>query len=236
MGCRPTHHQELAGVCISFDDRTINEWYEMRSMLSEYHAKVTFFISQFDSLSEDEVDKLKVLRSEGHEIGSHGAMHVVAEHYIKENSYKEYIQNEIEANTKSMKKVGLDPVSFAYPYGSKYWFTDYLIGRKFKMIRNVYPKKIEDIRLADDIYYSLNDEKVAWALGIDRINKLSNEIIKKAIEKAANEGSVLMLYGHVPSLNTESNGYDFDLEMLKFILSQAREKRLKFYCVQDLRN
>jgi peptidoglycan-N-acetylglucosamine deacetylase len=236
MGCSSTNHQELAGICISFDDRTIHEWYEMRPVLDEYDAKVTFFISQFDSLSESEIDKLKVLKGDGHEIGSHGAMHVVAEYYIKENSYKEYIQNEIEANSESMKKAGLDPVSFAYPYGSKYWFTNYLIGQKFKMIRNVYPKKVEDIQLADDIYYRFGDEKEAWALGIDRISNLSEEMVRKAIEKAASEGSVLMLYGHVPSSNTESKGYDFDVKLLRFILSQAREKGLKFYRVGDLRN
>lgn len=73
------------GICLSFDDRTIEAWYEMRSLLNRYDAKVTFFISEFDSLSEKEIQWLNELAADGHEIGSHGAMHVNAEYYIPES-------------------------------------------------------------------------------------------------------------------------------------------------------
>jgi peptidoglycan/xylan/chitin deacetylase (PgdA/CDA1 family) len=234
-GCETSDHRPSAGVCISFDDRTIQEWYQMRDVLRENNAKATFFITQFDSLSNQELEMLKQLRDDGHEIGSHGAMHVLAEKYIQENSYTKYMQNEVHANTQSMKKAGFDPVSFAYPYGSSYWFTDFIIGQHYKIIRNVYPKPVEKYDLSDSYYYKWNNQKVIWAVGFDRISNLSESIIDRLMEKAANDQSVLILYGHVPSVSEHNNSYDFDINKLKYILSTAREKKLKFFRVQDLR-
>src|SRR5688572_11158013 len=107
-----------SGICLSFDDRTVKEWYKMNDLLKKYNSRVTFFITQFDSLDSAEIMMLRQLENEGHEIGSHGALHVISENYIKENSYSEYIKNEIDANSLAMKKNGFVPKSFSYPYGA----------------------------------------------------------------------------------------------------------------------
>ena len=111
----------------------------MKELLKKYNSRVTFFITQFDSLEPSEIEMLKELEKEGHEIGSHGALHVVSENYIKAKTYKEYIENEIDASIFSMKKKGVTPKSFAYPYGAKYWFTDMLLLKKFRILRGVEP-------------------------------------------------------------------------------------------------
>jgi len=78
---------------------------------------VTFFITQFDSLTPDEIGLLHRFEDEGHEIGSHGALHVLSEHYIREHSYQDYLEKEIGKNLQSMRKHGFNPRSFAIPMG-----------------------------------------------------------------------------------------------------------------------
>jgi len=229
-------NKDQPGICLSFDDRTIDEWYQMRPLLNQYNAKVTFFVTQFDSLTQEEISKLWILKSEGHEIGSHGAMHVLAEHYIKENSYSKYMRLEIDSSINSMRNANFEPVSFAYPYGASYWFTDYLIGRKFEIIRNVYALKTdEDITLANDIYISPHKNKIVWALGIDVANHLSKEKITHALNRTSEAKKVLMLYGHVPSIKNKKNPYSFDLILLEYILLEAQKRSLKFYLIKELR-
>ena len=72
------HENEIkrSGICLSFDDRTVKEWYEIKDLLKKYNSHVTFFITQFDSLDSTEIRMLRELENEGHEIGSHGALHV----------------------------------------------------------------------------------------------------------------------------------------------------------------
>jgi ribosomal protein L19 len=73
--------ERYSGICLSFDDRSINEWFELRELLNGNEVRATFFITQADSLNSLEIHKLKVLQNDGHEIGFHGNMHVLSEYY-----------------------------------------------------------------------------------------------------------------------------------------------------------
>ncbi len=223
------------GICISFDDRSIKEWYDMRDLLKKYSSQVTFFVTQFDSLDSSEIIMLKELERDGHEIGSHGALHVVSEFYIKENTYKEYLENEIDASISSMIERGFTPKSFAYPYGAKYWFSDMILLKKFKILRGVEPINNEkNLTLLDNIYYTYNGDKTLSSIGIDKINGLTKEIINKAIKRAFDNKEVLMLHGHSPLTNTENTNYNFDINLLEYILNEAKKNDLEFIRYEDL--
>lgn len=204
----------------------------MNSLLERYNAKVTFFVSQFDSLDENEIRLLHELEKKGHEIGSHGAMHVVSEYFIKEKGYTDYLSNEVDQSIASMKKAGFDPVSFAYPYGAKYWFTDYLILKRFKSVRGVSPVNVEkDLTQIDEIYSHYNSNKFS-AIGLDKNMNLSNDLVQKALLRAKQNKEVLFLYGHYPG--SGSDGYQFNIHFLEFILKETKEQGLRFYLFKDL--
>ncbi|MEJ7644995.1 MAG: polysaccharide deacetylase family protein [Chryseolinea sp.] len=223
------------GICISFDDRSIKEWYDIKELLKRYNSHVTFFITQFDSLEPGEIRMLKELQTEGHEIGSHGALHAISEYYIKEKTYNEYIENEIDANISSMKKSGFNPKSFAYPYGAKYWFTDMILLRKFKIVRGIEPINDEkDLTLIDNIYYTFNGDQTLSSIGIDKNNGLTKGMIDKAIKRAFDNKEVLMLYGHSPIARTDNGAYNFDIYILEYILSEAQKNNLEFMRYEDL--
>jgi peptidoglycan/xylan/chitin deacetylase (PgdA/CDA1 family) len=221
------------GICISFDDRTIHEWNDLSPLFDRYDAKVTFFVTQFDSLDEEEIAILKELKAKGHEIGSHGAMHVISEHYIQEHGYRKYLENEIDQSVSSMETQGLKPTSFAYPYGAKYWFTDYLLLKRFKVVRGVTSMQMNaDIATIDEIYLSDRDNDVS-ALGFDHGTNLKPNDLKRAFDRACVSNEVVMLYGHYPGSDS-SDAYTFDLKFLEEMLRMAQERKLRYYLVSEL--
>ncbi len=225
-----------AGVSLSFDDRSVNEWFELRGLFRENNVRATFFITQPDSLDSIEIYKLKELQNDGHEIGFHGTMHVLSEYYIKENSYTDYLDNEISKGMKTMDSLGFKCVSFAYPYGAKYWFTDFLLLRKFEFLRGVSPvNKEKNISKMDEIYYSFDGSKILSALGFDINSGITKSMIDVAIERSIASQEVLLLYAHAPDTDEQDNGYSFNIELLKYIIQKAKENDIGFYPMCELK-
>ena len=233
--CQYNDNPIVPGICISFDDRSIKDWYDIKDLLKEYDATATFFITQFDSLDETEIEMLKELQKDGHEIGFHGAKHVYAEYYIKENSYSSYLKYEIDEGLQSMRLAGFDCRSFAYPYGSKYWFTDYLLLKRFDIVRSVATfDKEENLKSIDDIYFRGGDTGVVSAIGIDGGSGVTSAMIDGAIKRAKRNGEVLMIYGHQPVWNNNPESYQFSTHLLSYFLEQSKQNGLKFYTFQEL--
>lgn len=160
---------------------------------------------------------------------------MVSEFYIKNNTYKDYLENEINPSIRSMKQAGFNIKSFAYPYGAKYWFTDFMLLQKFDVLRSVTSiNKEKDLTLIDEIYYDFNGDRTLSAIGIDTNGKVTKEMIKNAIKRASDNNQVLMVYGHIPMSSPASNSYELDIDFLKFILVEAKRKGLEFYRFKDL--
>lgn len=233
--CDSNMELNRAGVCLSFDDQSVTEWFELRELFKSNNVIVTFFISEPKLLDSTEIAKLKLLQEDGHEIGFHGNLHVLSEYYIKEHSYASYLKDEIEDGLILMDSIGFNCRSFAYPYGSKYWFTDVLLLRKFDHLRSVSGVNNEkDLTIIDDIYYSFDGDKTISAIGFDNNERLNDMMINDAMEKALEKKNVLMLYGHTPTNNSTSTGYYFSEDRLKYIIDRSNQLGLAFYRIKDL--
>ncbi len=244
FACQPKKPIKQPGIAVSFDDRFVKEWYQIRPLLKKYKARCTFFITQPDSLSEEEVSLLHELQKEGHEIGCHGAMHVRSMYYIWDFSLDEYMKNEIFSALKTMKKQGFFPKTFAHPGGSQTWYSDRELLKYFTLLRDVsmktrtlwnfdYTHEIEDI---DEIFYQQDGHRKVNALLIDTSTKLSIEDIKKGLKRASKEGSIMMMFGHKPLTKTtqKADDYGFDIQFLAQILSESAKLKLKTYTMQEL--
>jgi peptidoglycan-N-acetylglucosamine deacetylase len=244
--CRQKKVVQQAGIAISFDDRFVKEWYQLRPLLKKYNAKCTFFITQPDSLSHEDVILLHKLEDEGNEIGCHGAMHVRSMYYIWDFSLEEYMNNEIFPALKTMKKQGFSPKTFAHPGGSQTWYSDRELLKHFSLLRDVsmktrivwdfdYTHEIEDI---DEIFHQHDGTRKVNALLIDTSAKLTIEDIKKGLNRASEEGSVMMMFGHKPLTKTtqKANEYGFDVKFLEQILAESAKLNLKTYTMQELPN
>lgn len=244
VACKQEKVYQKAGIAISFDDRFVKEWYQLRPLLKKYNAKCTFFITQPDSLSHEEVAWLHQLEADGNEIGCHGAMHVRSRHYIWQFSLEEYMKNEIFHALKTMKKQGFSPKTFAHPGGSQMWYSDRELLKYFTLLRDVsmktrtiwgfdYTHEIEDI---DEIFHQRDGVRKVNALLIDTSAKLTIEDIKKGLRRASQEGSVMMIFGHKPFIKTthKSDEYGFDVKFLEQILQETVKLNLKTYTMQEL--
>ena len=246
FACKQRKIVQQVGIAISFDDRFVKEWYQLRPYFEKYNAKCTFYITQPDSLSHDEVDLLHQLEKDGNEIGCHGAMHVRSMYYIWDFSLEEYMNNEIFPALRTMKKYGFSPKTFAHPGGSQMWYSDRELLKHFTLLRDVsmktrtlwdynYTHEVEDI---DEIFYQRNGTQKVNALLIDTSAKLTIEDIKKGLKRASEEGSVMMMFGHKPLTKTtqKADEYGFDVKFLEQILQESAKLNLKTYTMQELTN
>ncbi len=228
------------------DDRFVKEWYQLRPLLKKYNAKCTLYITQPDSLSDEEVKLLHQLESEGNEIGCHGAMHVRSMYYIWDFSLDEYMNNEIFPALKTMKKQGFSPKTFAHPGGSQMWYSDRELLKYFMLLRDVsvktrtlwdfnYTHEIDEI---DEIYHQRDGTQKVNALLIDTSAKLTIDDIRKGLKRASEEGSVMMIFGHKPLArsNPRVGEYGFEIQFLEQILAESAKLNLKTYTMQQLQN
>ena len=239
---KKTIHQ--GGIALSLDDRFVKEWTQLRPLLNRYNVKATFYITQPDSLSVEEVNMLHELRKDGHEIGCHGAMHVRSIPYIWENSLDEYMENEIFHCLETMKKQGFSPTTFAHPGGSQMWYSDRELLKYFTLLRDVSLKTrelenyqyIREVGEMNEIYYQHDKTQKVNALLIDVGTNLSIEDVKQGLKRASEEGSVMMIFGHKPLNGNTRNAdeYGFDIHFLAQILAESAKLELKFYRMDEL--
>lgn len=220
------HRPPVAGICISFDDYSVDEWFSLRALFLRYNARVTFFVTKFDTLSAEQVQKLRVLQSDGHEIAFHGAKHLLSEHYIKAHSMDEYLQEEVIKGIRIMADSGFRTTSFAYPYSAKYWFTDHQLLNYFYVLRSSLPLK-EEPDMMDAVFYKFDGGRLIDALCIDKGNGWTTEKLARAMLRAKQRNEALILFGHQPGLT-------FDVAFLEEILKKAQQHELTFLRVTDL--
>ena len=56
------------GYMLSFDDCYVHEWYDQRDIFNEFDVSATFFVTRFSQLKPGQIDMLKDLEGDGHEI------------------------------------------------------------------------------------------------------------------------------------------------------------------------
>lgn len=241
--CRPATPTHPPGIALSFDDRFISEWYQLRPIFRKYNAQATFYITQFDSLTPVEIRQLKTLQQDGHEIGCHGAIHTNSISYVRQNSMQRYLNDEIYAALRSMKQHGFRPTSFAHPGGAHTSAIDRELLNQFVLLRDV--ALVErtiwgvtlrwNIHLMPGIYHHFDDDPTVDALLFDDGAGLDQTDLRTAMRKAKEEGTVLMLFGHKPYQRPVEKGeYGFLTERLDSILAESKRLGLRTYTMSAL--
>lgn len=113
-----------AGLAFSFDDHHLAIWSSMRPMFDRHGAKVTFFISAYHTLTEEERGQLRALADDGHDIQYHSTNHRNAADYAATHGAAAWITDDIAPDLAALRGDGYDPTAFAYPYGARNATTD----------------------------------------------------------------------------------------------------------------
>ncbi len=223
---------KAAGVAISFDDAHVDEWYCLKDLFGRYGARVTFFVSNFDLLPGESIEKLKMLRDDGHEIAFHGLRHLSAGKFVQEHSLDEYLETEIFPGIDAMNKAGFSPMAFSYPYGVRAPHIDAALLKYFRHVRGV--ACTDNKRRLTDIgqIYCGHEGRRFFAAGIDNVYGNSVEEIRAAMKKALEKGKTLLLFAHRTS--SEPGDYCTPVARIESVLEYASGIGLKFYTIKDI--
>lgn len=102
-------------VHLCFDDHSVSNWHSARPILNAHRAKAAFYVDSFHRLTDEELEMLSDLRSDGHVIGCHGKDHRDALAYSKRFNVDKYIEDEVLPAIEEMAVAGFEPTHFAFP-------------------------------------------------------------------------------------------------------------------------
>lgn len=220
------------GVVISFDDTSINEWYQADKILSQYSWKATFCVSKINTLSHSEIKELIQLQKEGHEIAGHGFHHFNAPKFVVKNGVNAYINQEINPMLTLMHFYNFKVTSFAYPFGFRNANIDKALLKKFKIIRGT-------TYGAEDPFFQncyFNNSRLVYGIGIDTDHpNFSIPYLIKLLDYAERKHKILVLFGHKPVLKITAN-YQTKIETLQLICNYVKQHNMTFYTLSELNN
>jgi peptidoglycan/xylan/chitin deacetylase (PgdA/CDA1 family) len=225
---KPT--ESNAGVVISFDDTSVNEWYQADKMLRKYSWKATFCVSKINTLNASEIRELLELQNEGHEISGHSLQHFDAPKFVAKNGIDAYINQEINPMLTLMHFYSFKTTSFAYPFGFRNSAIDAALLKKFKIIRGT-------TYGAEDPFFQncyFNNTKLVFAIGIDTDHpNFSKPYLIKLLDYAKRKHKILLLFGHIPVVNVTAN-YQTKMETLQLICNYVKQHNMTFYTLSEL--
>lgn len=126
-----------AGLALSIDDSDVDAWVSARDLFRQYGARVSFYVTRFDRLTEARRQALHELAADGHTIEAHGLRHLVAPDYVEEHGLAAYMNDEALPSIELLRADGFDPISFAYPYGNRTSELDEALLEHVQTVRTV---------------------------------------------------------------------------------------------------
>ncbi|MGN6108120.1 MAG: polysaccharide deacetylase family protein [Kofleriaceae bacterium] len=107
------------GLALSFDDTSVDAWTAARPLFDRYGARVTFFVSRYAALRDDQRAQLVQLAADGHDLEPHSVGHLRAPVYVEEHGLAAYLEDEVIPSIQRMVADGHHVTSFAYPFGAR---------------------------------------------------------------------------------------------------------------------
>ncbi|MCI2255197.1 polysaccharide deacetylase [Domibacillus sp. PGB-M46] len=244
------------GVIFSFDDSfRVHDWYEYgKTLFGFYDVKVTFNINAYHHFegkrehSQEEIDMLLELQSNGHEIAHHGFKHIRASKYSKETGIKNWVDEDIiplfkwmREQSHSQKQLKFkQPVSYAFPhfnYDNK--TLDELVPKFFKIARG---------HLSGDNLVLAGHTGLMPSICIDSKFFSNVKYIKKILRAAKKTGKNVVLTCHsiLPSeVKWEDFGWEGEAakkagqwrtspDTIKELIYEAKKQGFEFYTTSEI--
>ena len=233
------HTTPQPGFALTFDDTYVSQWYELKDILASHDVRATFFVTRFNKVSNSDITMLRELEQAGHDIGSHGMNHLNALDFIEDGSAENYVAQEVVPSLDLMRESGLNPVSFAYPFGENTSELDSLILEHVLIIRDVtdVQRKTRTIPVheIDEVFCGENSSGILTGLGIDAVFNVSLDELDSAFARALSRNEVIVLYAHRP-VETVELAYDCDVAYLCALFDLAEKHGLRSYTMRELSN
>jgi peptidoglycan/xylan/chitin deacetylase (PgdA/CDA1 family) len=125
------------GLCLSFDDNSVAEWYAQRELFQRYNARVTFFITRYAKMTPEEKVMLHTLYGDGHSMEAHTVDHLHVLDYVAQHGLDAYLADEVIPSIDILRADGFTPVAFAYPFGERDNELDAAILEHISIVRGI---------------------------------------------------------------------------------------------------
>jgi hypothetical protein len=125
------------GIALSFDDTSVDAWVALRPLLQQYGARVTFFVSRYRALNDEQHAGLKLLAADGHDVEPHTVLHLRAPDYVESHGLNAYLHDEVDPSIEVLRNDGFEVNAFAYPFGARTSELDAAIAKRVPVIRSV---------------------------------------------------------------------------------------------------
>lgn len=223
--------KRTGGVVFTFDDNYIASWAAHRDLFKKYNIKATFFVAKPYLLDSAKIEDLKLLTSDGHEIGCHGMYHLDAVEYA--DLIDHYIDYEILPALKILNDLGFQIRSFAYPYGHSVDRIDSAMSAHFRFLRKgTMNYNYTTIDTYNEIYAAENSHNIVCSMGIDNNFDITLENIENGLLRASERDEVLVLCAH--SIDTLAGDYKIDPEYLENAFKLISKYDIKSMRMSDM--
>lgn len=224
------------GLVLSVDDQNGPEsWFNIRQFLLDSGVRLTFYVHHFDILDNTNMNILKQLQADGHEIGHHTRTHPVLGQYVTSYGLKTYVKNEITSIMDTMHLLGYNPVNFAYPYGAWTYKSDSALLNYFFSIRKLdYLDNIKTTADRNKFYVNKRYQRIYTACCIDNPDSSDINQIFSLMDYAKSSKQTLCLFTHTLSKTPIATGYFIKDTDAKRIISYAKKIGLTFYTAKDI--
>jgi len=224
LGFAGCGHADDAAVVLTFDDAFVEQWHDQRSVFVEYGARVSFMVTRFDSLGEEQISMLRDLEGDGHEIGCHSLTHVDPREFLAEHTVEEYVDAEITPALELMAAAGFEPTSFSYPWGGRSGELDVALWEQFEILRG-------SGGIGSDGLYDYAGDPLVFGARVDDGYATIDEV-EEAMRRARGDGSALVLYTH--RVLEESEASHIKPDDLEELLARATELDLPLKTLSEL--
>ncbi|MED1205212.1 polysaccharide deacetylase family protein [Heyndrickxia acidicola] len=243
------------GIAFSFDDSyRVKDWTVFgKELFGYYDVKVTFNINGIHPFEErrkhtqNEIDMLIELQSNGHEIAHHGFNHRKATTYSREFGIDKWLEDEVESLFHWMKdqmhsttkERFRKPVTFAFPnfmYAKKH--VNALVPSYFKLVRG---------HLENDNLCNFNSSGLTPSISLDGYYSCNLFYLKKIMKFAKKSGKNIMFTCHsiLPEevkwdkfgwgeTAAKSGKWRISPRVLKTIIKEAKKNDLEFYTASEI--
>ncbi|MEM6481144.1 MAG: polysaccharide deacetylase family protein [Pseudomonadota bacterium] len=156
----------MAGsVCLTYDDLFVDQWLSARRLFDKFNARVTFCVSHLHKATPEQLAGLRLLQSDGHEIGYHTRTHPRLKPYLATHGLDHWLNHEIDKGIAEHRAAGFPATSFASPYHGSTEQTRTACARRFAVIRAGGPRNVDKKKAAKRVYNELGPARAINCLG-----------------------------------------------------------------------
>ena len=218
-------------LCLTFDDLNVANWLAARPIFEAFNARVTFCVSHLHTATPEQVDGLRTLQNDGHEIGFHTRTHPRLKPYLERHGLDHWLTHEIDAGIAEHRALGFPATSFASPFHASTPDTRAACAERFAIIRAGGPRGVTGDMLPTRIYHAPGPDNAVDNLGFADFQHRAFpgwDRQMHLLDAIAAHGGTGVFTGHDIRAEKSGPGFYSTHRQLRRFLAAAAERDLGF--------